>query len=97
MCLKTTDTPLPALSPTTRRNPSGKISKKICPSDDSTRPNLSQDKESLALDVLLNDSAGAVWEDVEDSGTDEDLSQDRQYPSPGTSLTETPLLKLENI
>jgi hypothetical protein len=27
MCLKTTDTPLPALSPTTLRNPSGKISK----------------------------------------------------------------------
>lgn len=70
---------------------------KICSSDDSTRLNLSQDKESLALDVLLNDSAGAVWEDVEDSGTGEGLSQDRQYPSPGTSLTETTLLKLENM
>jgi hypothetical protein len=28
-----------------------------------------------------------VWEDVEDSGTSEGLSKDRQYPSPGTSLS----------
>jgi hypothetical protein len=65
--------------------------------DDSTPLNVSQEKTLLTLEVLLNDSVEAVWEDVEDSGTNEGLSQDRQYPSPGTSLTETTLLKLEDL
>jgi len=77
-CLKTTGTPLPALSPTTLRNPSGKISRIL----------------ALAITPLYSTClkkkscfVEAVWEDVEDSGTSEDLSKDRQYPSPGTSLS----------
>jgi hypothetical protein len=42
-------------------------------SDNSTLLNVSQEKSCFVE---------AVWEDVEDSGTNEGLSKDSQYPSP---------------